>query len=56
MPSQAEKKPRRERCPCCGKLRDDVTLGEDPFSADVYDDHAEVWLCAECRYERLQDI
>ncbi len=56
LSNPAEKTPRRKRCPSCGQLKHDVTLDEDPYAAEINDDHTEVWMCGECRYERLMDI
>ncbi|QGH76428.1 hypothetical protein SEA_DAUBENSKI_133 [Streptomyces phage Daubenski] len=37
---------------CTGELRYD----EDPFAAEIYDDHTFVWMCDGQRYESSMDI
>jgi len=31
-------------------------LQEDPFSAEINDDHTLVWLCDDCAYQSAMDI
>ena len=38
--------------PCSG----DVTFEENPFSAEIYDDHTEVWMCEAHRNEAARDV
>ena len=47
-------------CPCahqcCCGTRENVSYGPNPFAAEIYDDHTDVWMCQECRYESAMDI
>jgi hypothetical protein len=42
-------------CEFCGTT-EDVVLSEDPFSADVYNDHAQVLICGACMSDRADEI
>jgi hypothetical protein len=33
-----------------------VTYGEDPYAAEIADDHTEIWECDNCREQSAMDI
>jgi hypothetical protein len=44
------------KCGCSNTKENPVTFGEDPFAAEINDDHTEVWECDDCRRESADDI
>ena len=42
------------RCEMCGKK--DASYVEDPYDADVYNEHNMRWLCDDCYQELCWDI
>ena len=43
-------------CESCGQRKEDVSFGEDPYQSEINDNHTEVWMCADCRYESSMGI
>ena len=43
-------------CESCGKKGEDVDYCEDPFAAEIHDDHTQVWLCEKCWQNAADDI
>lgn len=43
-------------CSNCGQAKPDVELTEDPFNAEINDDHTLVLLCNKCCEESMADI
>ena len=45
-------------CEDCGKpfCERHIIYEEDPFAAEIHDDHTKVWACEDCRLESVADI
>ena len=43
-------------CDICGKDKDDTEIRENPFMAEVNNDHEEEALCDACYDQLVQDI
>jgi len=46
----------KHHCTHCKTVRGDVTFDENPFAAEINDDHTKVWMCGECRSNSAGDI
>ena len=51
-----EEKEIGEECEYCGHKGDDVEFQENPFDAEIHNDHTEHWICDQCYGNLLGDI
>ena len=35
-------------CYCCNEVKEDVEYRENPFSAEIHDDHTKHYICNDC--------
>lgn len=50
------KKPQKLKCNSCGKYKESTAWRENPFRAEVNNDHSKTWLCDECDENLRGDI
>ena len=43
-------------CGCSNTKENPVYKDEDPYQAEINDDHTEIWECMECRDDSAGDI
>lgn len=47
---------RIKKCSLCNQRDETVSLREDPYQADINDDHTKILICDKCELMRIDDI
>lgn len=46
----------QKKCECCGRLSDNQELRENPFQAEINEDHSLHVICSDCYTQSCEDI
>jgi len=49
-------KKKKKTCQSCGKEKDNIVFCENPYAAEINDDHTPGYYCEECLEDLREDI